>query len=76
MANQCICNGLLAQIPDLDVVVDATGEQLVACFGQAYGSYGKIGGDKGYCVLGSGVPDLLLLLDISWGRKEGALTPM
>ena len=58
VAKKCVCDGLFPQIPDFDVVVDAAGEELVACFGQAYGGYGEVGGDECYGVFRSRVPDL------------------
>ena len=58
VTEECVCDGLFPQIPDFDVVVDAAGEELVAGFGQAYGGYGKVGGDECYGVFRSRVPDL------------------
>ncbi len=58
VTQQRVCDGLFPQIPDLDVIIDASGEQLVTRFCQAYRGYGKVGGDECYGVFGSRVPDL------------------
>lgn len=58
VAKQRICDGLFPQIPDLDVIVDASGEELVASFCQAYRGYGEVGRDECDGVFGSSVPDL------------------
>ena len=58
VTKQRVCDRLFPQIPDLDVVIDASGEQLIASFSQAYRGYGEVGGDKCDGVFRSRVPDL------------------
>lgn len=58
MAKQRVCDSLSPQIPHLDVVIDASCEQLVSGFGQANRSYRKVAVNEGYGVFRSCVPDL------------------
>jgi hypothetical protein len=60
---QAVCDGLLSQIPDLDVVVDSSREELVSSLGQTDGGDWEICRDEGYGVFCPRVPDLQARLE-------------
>lgn len=58
MPHQRIRDCLLSEVPDLDVVVNATREKLVSCFRETNCSDRKIGVDEGNGFFGPRVPNL------------------
>lgn len=58
MTEQRIADCLLPEVPDLDIVVDSTREELVASFRQGYRGDRELGRYETYCVFRSRIPKL------------------
>lgn len=76
MALQVVSNTFFPQIPDVDIVVDASRVKLVAGLSQSYGSERELGFDEIDGGFLTRVPELDKRLARYSSRQRGRPTPM